>query len=259
MSLEHSVAAWQASMAAITGLGLDDELGALDTSLPGWRVRDVLAHLVHIEEALAFGESKPAASGASVVARDYTEAGVAALTGVSVAELLERLERAVAARSSQLAVLPSDPSAPADRTPGGVAWDYETLLRNRAIDAWMHEQDIRRAIERPGGLDTLGMQIAARSLSSALPFVVGKRAKIEPGQPVRIVIDGPVSIDRTIVVGDDGRAADTDVEPLATIAMSSETFTRLAGGREALDSFEVRIEGDKSLAARVLAKLAVTP
>lgn len=259
MSLQYYVAAWQESMADVGALGLDDQSGALDTSLPGWKTRDVLAHLVHIEEVLAYGETAPSAEGARVVASDYTQAGVESLADVPVAELLTRLDRAVAERSSQLTSLPEDAAAPADLTPGGVAWDWETLLRNRAVDAWMHEQDIRRAIGKPGGYESAGAQVTVRSFSTALPFIIGKRARVEPGHPVRFEIDGPVSIARTIVVGEDGRAADTETEPRTTISMSTETFTRLAGGRESRENFEIRIEGDSMIADRVLANFAITP
>lgn len=258
MSLQNSIDAWQESLRAIIDLDLDEQQGRLETSLPGWRVRDILAHLVHIEEVTAFGEA-PRDGGATAVTTAYTQAGVDELAETPVAELIERLQTALSTRLGQLTPPPADPAAPADRTPGGVTWNWQTLLNNRALDAWMHEQDIRRAIGREGGLDSLGLQLTVRSLASALPFIVGKRARIEEGQPVRFVIDDRVAIDRTITVGDDGRAADTDAEPHATISMSAETFTRLAGGREPLETFEVSIEGDREIAARVLANFAVTP
>src|SRR5699024_9388669 len=108
------------------------------------------------------------------------------------------LDRAVKERTAPLQTLPEDPSTPADRTPGGAPWDWETTLRNRAVDAWMHEQDIRRALDPEGGRGGLGMHVTVRTFAAALPFVVGKRAAIEPGRAVRFSITGPVAITRTI-------------------------------------------------------------
>ena len=49
------------------------------------------------------------------------------------------------------------PTRRASPTPifGGVPWNWRTLLRNRPLDVWMHEQDVRRAVGRPGGMDTV--------------------------------------------------------------------------------------------------------
>ena len=268
MALQPYIDAWADSMSAIAGLGIDEAQGGLETCLPDWRVRDILAHLVHLEEVLAFGRSGAAqteAGGAAAppltgaVTSDYTQPGVEQLADVPVAQLLERLATAAAARAAQLDPPPADPAAPADRAPGGIDWNWDTLLRNRAIDAWMHEQDIRRAIGSPGGLDSAGAAVTVRSFASALPFVVGKRARAPQGHGVRFDIAGPIAFSRTIAVGENGRAADTDDEPRTVIAMDSETFARLGGGRESAEEFDVRVTGDAELASRVLSSLAVTP
>src|SRR5690625_6305450 len=111
MTMQHFIDAWQESMSEILTLGLDDETGATETSLPGWRIRDILAHLVHIEELLAYSDegtrmppgSKP--TGKSV-SSSVTQAGVDALAEVSVADLLRRLDRAVQERAAHLQALP---------------------------------------------------------------------------------------------------------------------------------------------------------
>lgn len=265
MALQPYIDAWTESMSAIAELGIDEAQGELETCLPDWRVRDILAHLVHLEEVLAFGPSGAAETEAvaptltGAVTSDYTQPGVEQLADVPVAQLLERLAAAVAARAAQLDPLPTDPAAPADRAPGGIDWSWNTLLRNRAIDSWMHEQDIRRTIGSPGGLDSAGAAVTVRSFASALPFVVGKRAQAPQGHGVRFEIAGPTAFSRTIAVGENGRAADTGDAPRTIIAMDSETFARLGGGRELAEEFDVRVTGDAELASRVLSSLAVTP
>src|SRR5690606_20316142 len=125
------------------------------------------------------------------------------LSDVALPDLLARLRAAFDRRATQLAVLPDDPSAPAPSTLAGTPWSWDTLLRNRAIDAWMHEQDVRRAVQRPGNLGSRGAHVAVQSFRSALPFVVGKRAAAPAGHPVGIVVTGAVPFSRTITVGDD--------------------------------------------------------
>ena len=50
------------------------------------------------------------------------------------------------------------------------------LLPFRVFDAWVHEQDMRRAVGRPGDLDTPVAAAALDRIVGTMPFVVGKRA-----------------------------------------------------------------------------------
>ena len=70
---------------------------------------------------------------------------------------------------------PTDPWGQPPVTFGGIPWDWRTLLRNRPLDVWMHEQDIRRAIGRPGGMDSAAAKHTADYLADSLPLVVAKR------------------------------------------------------------------------------------
>lgn len=259
MNVQQLIDAWKESIAAILALGITEQSGSLETSLPSWRVREILAHLVHIEEVGAFGEHLSALDPTPEVSSKYTQTGVDALVHETVANLLYRLEHASSVRAQQLESSAIQPTAPAVGAPASQQWDWDTLLRNRAVDVWMHEQDIRRATGQFGGCDGLGIEVTVQALSSSLPYVVGKRARVPANHAVRFIFEGPVALDRTVAVGDDGRANDTDSEAQTTLIMSSETYTRLAGGREPLETFEVSIKGDQEIAARVLSNLAITP
>lgn len=81
---------------------------------------------------------------------------------------------------------------PPQVVPAGQPWDTTTLLRNRAFDAWTHEQDVRRAVGRPGNLDDPGARLAQLVLTGVQPYLVAKRAGAGPGQSVRLVVDGAV-------------------------------------------------------------------
>ena len=196
------------------------------------------------------------------MARAPHEQGVLARRGRSMDELVEELESSVAARYAELqSTPPTDGSVPAPRTPGGIGWSFATLLTNRPLDVWMHEQDIRRALDRPGGYDGPVAAHVIAVFGRALPMVVGKRCTPACGTTVRLLV--PESgRDSAVAVGEDGRAAFVDADGTsadATVALSAEDYVVLSGGRRPVSATDPRLEGDRELGERVLASLAVTP
>jgi uncharacterized protein (TIGR03083 family) len=135
------------------------------------------------------------------------------------------------------------------------------LWRMRAFDAWVHEQDIRRAIGVPGNLDAPGAQIAGDIFLGALARVVAKVAAAPAGSMVRFTVDGAVGLDRAVVVDANlrGQLARPDGEPTVHLRLGWETFSRLAAGRIAPDAAAVEVIGDPELARRILDHFAVTP
>jgi uncharacterized protein (TIGR03083 family) len=138
-------------------------------------------------------------------------------------------------------------------------------MMTRAFDCWAHEQDIRRAVGRPGNLDAPAAGCARRTLEPGLPMVVAKRAGAGKGTTVVFEISEPLPFTSRIRVGDDGRARlvdgpdDAAKAPDATLRMDWETFVRLAAGRSRPEDVTVVTDGDAGLAARILAGMALTP
>ncbi|MEP6815482.1 MAG: SCP2 sterol-binding domain-containing protein, partial [Marmoricola sp.] len=117
-----------------------------------------------------------------------------------------------------------------------------------------------RATGRPGNLDSVGGQYVVGVFGRGLGFVLGKRARAEPGQTAAVELtDTPVRFVVTIDQAGRGAASDEDVPPDTTLQMSTESFIVLCGGRQPPETQEVTIEGDQDLGARFLAGLAVTP
>jgi len=262
--LETYVRGWGEAADAVLALGADlnETDWATPTDCPGWTVKDVVAHLAHLEVDLCRGEQGSfESSGAREVVSSYTEAGVAVREDRSPVELLAEFATAVEQRARQLTELPEDPRELAPITPAGLAWTWDTLLRNRAIDVWVHEQDIRRAVGRHGGLDSTGAQVAAMTFSFAMPYVLGKVVRPPAGSIVRWDVRGEVPLDLAVQVGEDGRAQRVDSldQPTATLEMSTEAFTVLAAGRRTPDQLSVTITGDQDLGRATLAAMAVTP
>lgn len=262
--LAAHLAAWRDSCDRVLDLcrGLAPADWSRPTDLPGWTVHDVVAHLAHVESQLADGRLETGTHRREM-APDATRRGVESRREVEPAALVDELASAVDRRVAALSAdPPTDPGAQPPGTPDGQRWDWETLLRNRVIDLWVHEQDIRRAVGAPGGMDSPGAAITVSALAAALPYVLGKKVAPAPGTVVGWAVDGAVPFELVLGVGDDGRAHRLDaVAPADTtwLRMDTETFALLAAGRRAPDALTIDVTGDHDLAARVAAEMAVTP
>ena len=263
--LSGYVDVWWGSVRSFTDLldDLADDDWRRPTDLPGWDVHACAAHTAHLEAVLA-GEPEEAPSadptdGASSLISMYTEQGVVARQDRTPAELVEEIRRAATARYARLL---SDPPTDGRAKPtpifSGVGWDWQTLLRNRPLDVWMHEQDVRRAVDRPGGLDSPAAVHVVDYLSESLGYVLAKRAGAPAGTTLVLRVDGhdPVAF----AVDESGRGRrldDVPTAPTVGLAMDRESFIVAAGGRR--EPGHVVVTGDGELAQRVLDRLAVTP
>jgi uncharacterized protein (TIGR03083 family) len=268
--VERYVVPWKEAVDDVIALlrGLDADDWARPTDLPGWDVRAVAAHLAHVEAVLAGLEddredvavSTPGPARTVVAA--YTEAGVRAREEHAPQELVDELEKAAAARDAALRKYPpTDPKGTPDRTPGGVAWDWGTLLGNRVLDVWMHGQDIRRAVGRPGALDTAAARHTAGVFTRSFAYSVGNRVGPADGTTVVLDVTGEHPLHLAVAMRD-GRAVPlpTDPEtPDAGLRMDLETFVMLGGGRRLPEALAVEAVGDRELGTRILAAMAVTP
>lgn len=235
--------------------------------LPGWTVTDVIAHLAHLESEAA-GMDQPDGARVEVEARAnqpmppaVTEAGVAARRGRSAATLLEELEQACARRRVVLADLDtSDLTASAPGLAGDLGWDLGTWLRNRPIDLWVHEQDVRAATGCPLTTTGEGATHVAGLMTRAFPASL---RRLPVGTGVLARIDGPQGRAIAARVGEDGRAAPFDPDEAkgdeTVLAMEDITWLRLTGGRLDPVEAEVEVTGDEQVAAAVLRRLNVTP
>ena len=260
------VAVWWEAIDSFTQLleHVGDDQWATPTDLPGWDVHAVAAHTAHLEALLAGRPHDDVEVGEAPHVRgmmgQFTEQGVLARRAHSADDVITEIRESATARHTQLlADPPTDAAAPAPGAFGAIGWTTGLLLRNRPLDVWMHEQDVRRALDLPGNLDSAPARHAADYLLESLPFMVAKRAGAPAGSVVRLEVDGHEPV--TAVVGDDGRGrpGTSADDPTATLAMDRETFVLLAGGRRAPAPGSVRVSGDTALGDRVLASMAVTP
>ena len=244
---------------------LGEDHWSAPTDLEGWDVHAIAAHTAHLESLLAGAPHVEVEIGEPAHVRGmlghFAEQGVVARRDRSPDELITEIRTsATTRRTALLDDPPQEAAAPAPGVFGLIGWTTERLLRNRPLDVWMHEQDVRRAIGRPGNLDSPAAVHTADYLAESLGFVLVKRGGARAGTTAVLEIDGHVPY--SVAVDDDGRGQQLDAvphDPTVRLAMSRETFILLAGGRRPAEPGAVALSGDTDLGGRVVAGLSVTP
>ncbi|REE98665.1 uncharacterized protein (TIGR03083 family) [Thermomonospora umbrina] len=263
--MARNTAAWEQTVRSTIALARDLAPAEHDlpTDCPGWTVKDVLAHIVSVERML-LGEplpDHPLPEGLAHVRNDFgrlMEIGVDVRRSVPGEKVVAELDEVFHLRLDTLPTI--DPAAPTP-APTGEMVPYGMFMAFRAMDCYVHEQDIRRATGRPGNLDAPAAPCARALLLRGLPYVVGKKAAALPGQSVTLEVTGPAAFTVHIEVGPDGRARVTDPlpAPTTTLTMDWETYLVLSAGRRTPDTVTTAITGDPDLATRLLTAMAVTP
>lgn len=242
-----------------------DDAWATPTDLAGWDIHAVAAHVAHLEALLAGAEHDDVEIGNAPHAKgmmgQFTEQGVVGRRDRTPDELINEIRSSTTARhTALLADPPTDPAAPAPGLFGAIGWSTETLLKNRPLDVWMHEQDVRRALAMPGGMDSPAARHSAAYLAESLGYVLAKKLKAEPGTTVLLEVEGHDPLAASVTDEGRGRLLDgVPDHPTVGLRTDRESFVVLAGGRRRPDAGRVEIFGDDALGQRVLDHLAVTP
>jgi uncharacterized protein (TIGR03083 family) len=138
---------------------------------------------------------------------------------------------------------------------------YRDFMDTRLLDSWTHEQDVRHALDRPGGRNGAGETLVLDKCAGAMSFVVGKKVGPPDGTSVLFELNGALGRSVPVVV-EAGRAhlrAELPSEPTVTLAMDQEAFWRLGLGRvsadEVLGAGLAALSGDTALGQQVLASM----
>ena len=240
------------------------EQWATPTECPGWSVQDQVSHLVGSECRL-LGRPAPEHEPADTsnvrneIGRS-NEALVDYRRQFSGAAVLAEFRVVTAERLAALRAMTDDDFAAETDNPLGRG-PYTDLLRIRIYDAWVHEQDMRRALGIPGHL---GGPVAAHAYgrtAMAMPFVVGRKVKPADGTTVVFEITGDTG--GVIALNmDGGRAHRMDAapeSPTVRLTMNLASFNALGTGRRtaeaALAAGAVAIDGDRELGERIAGEM----
>jgi len=257
--VEHLDQVW----ASIGDLGgtLTEAEWKTPTDLPGWTVQDNLVHIVALEW-LALGRPAPDHDLPDDLPHVKNDFGLANEVFVDSRrdwtgdEALAEFRSVTADRLAQLRTFGPDEFGAASFTPVGPG-TVRDLLPFRVFDSWVHEQDMRRAVHRPGDLEGPVADAAFERVVASMPFVVGKKAQAPQGSTVVFDLTAPLT--RRFAIRTDRRAQLLDEMPddaTVRVTTDGETFLRLACGRldpaEVLTGDAVQLEGDETLGRRVV-------
>jgi uncharacterized protein (TIGR03083 family) len=268
-TLQPYADAWTQSVEAISELVQPLVEGEWNgrTPCPGWSVRDVVSHVIGLDCEM-LGDPRPI----HTLPRDlfhvtndhqrYMEMQVDVRRHHTAPEMTAELEYTIIRRNRQLRNESRDPGTKV-RSPFGADLTLEESMRKHAFNVWVHEQDLRVALGRPGNLDSTGAHVARDVLLAALPRVVAELANAPRSSAVVFDVHGPVEFLRTIRVDMQGRGSletAPALGPAATLTLDWETYVRLACGRVTPEAVadRVKTEGDPELAAAILRNFTVT-
>lgn len=242
--------------------GLADEQWRAQTDLPGWRVHDVVSHMIGTESFLMGVPIPTPDCDVSKLPHVHNQVGamnecwVRHLYDEPPSAMLDKFRSVTADRRKTLTAMDEDAWNETTTTPVGPD-TYGRFMRVRTFDCWMHEQDIRYAVGVWANDDVLlggPAEQALAEITSSLGYIVGKLGQAPDGSRVAIELTGPLQ--RTLYVAVDGRAKVVDEfggDPTTTIRLDSVLFTRLAGGRTTAAENEnaIEIDGDERLGRQV--------
>jgi uncharacterized protein (TIGR03083 family) len=246
--------------------GLSDDQWDAQTDLPGWRAHDVVSHIIGTESFLTGVPTPTPDCDVSRLPHVHNEIGVLNecwvrhLHDESPGAMLEKFRSITGERRRALMAIDDDAWNQTTVTPVGPD-TYGRFMRVRTFDCWMHEHDIRNAVNIWASDEVLAgapARDALAEITSTLGYIVGKLGGAPDGSRVAFELSGPLQ--RTLRVAVDGRARvveEFDDDPTTTIGLDAVLFARVAGGRTtAAENMEaVEISGDVDLGRQIVERL----
>lgn len=237
------------------------------TPCPGWSVGDVVAHVCSIDRFL-LGRTDPE-HVPDYESLPHVQRGLSRITEIPVDlrrsrsrdEVLAEFGDTITARAAALVAGPQDLTAP---TMGvfGKPLPLDTVLRMRIFDTWVHEQDVRVAADRPGGLSGPPAWISAASMVTGAAFVWARRVAAAEGSAAALIVTGPgLHFDVQVGIVDGRGVIVTEAEPVTTLTLPFPELVALCAGRVPADSGPARatITGDLGLGESLVTQLNVSP
>ena len=240
----------------------------MPTDCPGWTVQDNVAHLIDYESRMMSrpppDHTPPERTHVKNDLGKRNEIWIDWYRTKTGAEVLSAYRDVIRDRLQGLPTLtPDQLVAPSPASVRGEP--LESHLQRRVVDCWAHEQDIRRAVSRPGHQAGPVVDHVMSRMLAEMGRVVGRGARAPEGSTVVFDLTGPYHASLALQV-EDGNVRPCDpapIRPRVRLTLDSETFTCLTFGRWApekvLESGRILFGGDRELGYRIVQHMVVTP
>lgn len=245
--------------------GLSDDEWRLASPLPGWDVQANVSHIIGTESFL-LGEQPPVQADGGAIEHvrnpigEMNEHWIASFADHTPADVLAAFRDRTERRLGALDAMSDEEWNTVGFTPAGEDV-YGRFMQIRVFDCWLHEQDIRATVDRPGHESGMAVEVTLDEMSTAMGFVVGKKAGAAAGSSVTFDLTGESGRRIHVEVGERAAVVDAlDGVATATLTMPVLSFARIGGGRNDAPEHasSVQITGDEALGGRVLANLGYT-
>jgi uncharacterized protein (TIGR03083 family) len=259
---------WAESILSTITLGksLSEEKWLLQSPCPGWRLKDLISHLVGIEEFLLNMNEGILSTTAqkSWVKNDFgrfNEVAVDLRREHRGSDILAELETVFDARNAAWLREERSPDEEVFFAPVGNL-PLSLLLWRRVFDAWAHNQDLRLPLGLTGALDGKAAALIYPQVARLLPAIFAKKCGAPIGSSIWVSTTGPGTFAYGAKVNEVGRGEflKTPPEnPSTSIRMSTHDWYLVTCGRDGHENATLEIEGDRELAQKVIANAAITP
>lgn len=239
---------------------LSDEQWNAPSILPGWQVRDLVAHIIGTESLLA-GKQPESTLDPSTVDHvknpigELNERWIDHYRNRSRGEVMTDFRAITAERAKFLSGVTEGQWDAETATPAGPD-TYGRFMRIRNFDCWVHEIDLRDSLDLGSPQNPEPALWALREIEASLAYLVGKKARAEVGSTVTFQLTGIAPL--TVHVAVEERAAVVpaiDGAADVTITLDGADLARLCGGRSSADPSRVQIDGDTELGVAVVDNL----
>lgn len=238
--------------------GLDDDDWTVASLCPEWDVRGVIIHLAAVETMLA---GRAADSMAESLPFEVVGEAMTEMAPMSGPEVADRFREVIATRRAELGAMTDADFGAMCMTPVGPG-TYGRFMDVRTFDHWVHEQDIRVPLGRPGHESGLAAEMSIDEIEMSLGYIVGKKIGLPDGRAITFHLTGPVERSMHVAVDGRARAVAELAPPDVVVTTDALAFTRLACGRvdpqSEIDAGTIAWTGDDEWGERAARNLRFT-
>ena len=227
-------------------------------ALPGWRIREVVAHLITLDKATVLGSELVVVFRPMHSIERWNDRQVPRWANRPVPDLLLGLERWGRRLARVFRAIPERLYRVPVPTFLGRA-PLAMLIWSRVYDEWIHRQDIRRALGMSD--EDVDVEPAVEFLLAAIGIDTIHRLRGRPGVVVLSAKDASVPAWRFDLASGTGGPDDPSGPADVRISVPAPALIMAASGRDSFDSLlaggTVSVEGDEELTRSFLGAIQI--